>query len=115
MDSLVNVRNDHTIAPFNQTDSDLAIQTKPRLKRPPMYRVLLLNDDFTPMDFVIFILEKVFKRNHQDASHIMMMVHHEGVGVAGIYTHEIAETKIDQAMLLARKHSHPLQCTMEKE
>ena len=93
----------------------LAIKVRPKTKKPPMYRVLLLNDDFTPMEFVTYVLERVFSRSRQDATDIMLSVHQKGVGTAGVYTYEIAETKVDQVMLLARQHEHPLQCTMERE
>lgn len=105
----------HTISNPGEYQSDVAVAVKPKTKKPSMYRVLLLNDDFTPMEFVIFALEKVFKHDRQDATHIMMSVHNQGVGTAGVYTYEIAETKVDQVMQLARKHDHPLQCTMEKD
>jgi ATP-dependent Clp protease adaptor protein ClpS len=94
---------------------ELAVKVRPKTKKPPMYRVLLLNDDFTPMDFVVYVLERVFGRSRQDANEIMMQVHQKGVGTAGVYTYEIAETKVDQVMMLARQHEHPLQCTMERE
>ena len=94
---------------------DLAVKVRPKTKKPPMYRVLLLNDDFTPMEFVTYVLERVFSRSTAEATEIMLAVHHKGIGTAGIYTYEIAETKVDQVMLLARAHEHPLQCTMERE
>ena len=83
--------------------------------RPRMYRVLLHNDDYTPMDFVVRLLETVFHRNESDATRIMLHVHNTGVGVAGVYTHEIAETKVTQVHILARKHEHPLMASMEPE
>ena len=88
---------------------------KPKSKRPNLYKVVLLNDDYTPMDFVIHILEKFFNKNRTEATEIMMHVHRRGVGVCGIYTYEIAETKVVQVMDYAREHEQPLQCTMEKE
>ena len=90
-------------------------KTKPRVKRPNMYRVLLLNDDYTPMEFVVIVLIRFFKKNQEDATRIMLHVHQNGVGECGIYTYEIAETKVTQVMDFARKHQHPLQCVMEKK
>lgn len=96
-------------------EDGLAIKVRPKTKKPSMYKVMLLNDDFTPMEFVVYVLERVFKVDRQDATEVMMKVHKDGVGVAGIYTYEVAETKVDQVMALARKNEHPLQCTMEKD
>ena len=90
-------------------------KTKPRVKRPNMYRVLLLNDDYTPMEFVVHVLIRFFNKNQEDATRIMMHVHQNGVGECGVYTYEIAETKVTQVMDFARKHQHPLQCVMEKK
>jgi len=90
-------------------------RTKPKLKRPNMYRVLLLNDDYTPMEFVVHVLERFFNKGRQEATRIMLHVHHKGVGVCGVYTFEVAETKVTQVMDFAQKHQHPLRCTMEKE
>ena len=90
-------------------------KTKPRVKRPNMYRVLLLNDDYTPMEFVVIVLIRFFNKNQEDATRIMLHVHQNGVGECGIYTYEIAETKETQVMDFARKHQHPLQCVMEKK
>lgn len=86
-----------------------------RAKRPRMFRVLIHNDDYTPMDFVVRLLETVFHRNQSEATAVMLHVHHHGQGVAGVYTHEIAETKVAQVHLLARKHEHPLMASMEPE
>ena len=88
---------------------------KPELARPPLYSVLLLNDDYTPMDFVIEVLMRFFPMNVEKATQIMLHVHHNGVGECGIYTYEVAETKVTQVMDFARKHQHPLQCVMEKK
>lgn len=98
-------------------DGDLGIATKTRVKtrKPSMYRVLLLNDDYTPMEFVVHILEQYFSKSPEAAMRIMLHVHQKGVGVCGVYTYEVAETKVAQVMDLARRHEHPLQCTMEKE
>lgn len=93
----------------------LLTRTKLKPKKPAMFRVLLLNDDFTPMDFVVHILEKFFAKNRQEATEIMLHVHRRGVGICGVYTHEVAETKVNLVMDYARKNEHPLQCTMEKE
>lgn len=87
---------------------------KPKLKRPSLYRVLLLNDDYTPMDFVHHVLQLFFNKSPEDAERIMLQVHHTGVGECGVYTYEIAETKVTQVMEFARKNLHPLQCVMEK-
>ncbi|MFT4013748.1 MAG: ATP-dependent Clp protease adapter ClpS [Paracoccus sp. (in: a-proteobacteria)] len=101
--------------PNEGEDADLAVKTKPRTKRPPLYKVLLLNDDFTPMEFVVHVLERLFSMSHAQAIEIMLTVHRRGVAVVGVYSHEIAETKVAQVMELARRQQHPLQCTMEKE
>ena len=91
------------------------VKPKEKVKRPSMYKVLLLNDDYTPMDFVVHVLEKFFSKNKQEATDIMMQVHRRGVGVCGIFSYEIAETKVSQVMDFARANEQPLQCTMEKE
>jgi len=93
----------------------LVTKTRPKTRKPNLYKVLLLNDDYTPMEFVILILEKFFNKRHEEASQIMLHVHQRGVGVCGVYTFEVAETKVTQVMDFARQHDHPLQCTMEKE
>jgi ATP-dependent Clp protease adaptor protein ClpS len=90
-------------------------RVKPQTKRPNLYRVLLLNDDYTPMEFVVLILEKFFNRDREDATRIMLHVHQHGVGECGVYTYEVAETKVTQVMDFSRKHQHPLQCVMEKK
>ena len=95
--------------------SELATKTRPRTKRPPMYKVMLLNDDYTPMEFVVHVLERFFGINHAQAVEIMLVVHKKGLAVVGVFSHEIAEMKVTQVMDLARKHQHPLQCTLEKE
>ena len=89
--------------------------SKPKVKRPPMYKVLLLNDDFTPMEFVVHILEKFFSIERHKATQVMLAVHTEGQGVCGTYTRDIAETKVMQVNDYSRKHQHPLLCTMEAE
>ncbi|SRR5690606_6711231 len=93
----------------------LAIEeARPKLKRPPLYRVVLLNDDYTPMEFVVQVLEKVFSLDRPTATRIMLEVHTKGKGVCGVYTYEIAETKVAQVTGLAQQHQHPLLCTMEE-
>ncbi len=84
-------------------------------RRPSRYRVLLLNDDYTPMEFVVHVLERYFHKNRDEATSIMLSVHHEGVGVCGVFPYDVAETKMLQVMELARQHQHPLQCVMERE
>ncbi len=93
----------------------VATKTKPKTKKPSLYRVLLLNDDFTPMEFVVHVLERFFSKNHEQAEQIMMHVHRNGVGECGVFTFEVAETKVTQVMDFAQKHQHPLQCVMEKK
>ena len=95
--------------------TDLVTKTRPKTKRPSLYKVLLLNDDYTPMEFVIFVLEQFFAKSREEATRITLHVHHKGVGVCGVFTYEVAETKVAQVMDFARQHQHPLQCTMEKE
>jgi ATP-dependent Clp protease adaptor protein ClpS len=90
-------------------------KTKPQTKRPNLYRVLLLNDDYTPMEFVVHVLERFFNKDQDAAHQIMMHVHQHGIGECGIFTYEVAETKVTQVMDFARKHQHPLQCIMEKK
>jgi ATP-dependent Clp protease adaptor protein ClpS len=90
-------------------------KTKPQTKRPSLYRVLLLNDDYTPMEFVVHVLERFFNKDPESAQRIMMHVHQHGIGECGIYTYEVAETKVTQVMDFSRKHQHPLQCVMEKK
>ena len=96
-------------------DTSVLIQTRPKTKRPPLYRVLLLNDDYTPMEFVVHVLERFFGMTHAQAFEIMLTVHKKGVAVVGVFSHEIAETKVGQVMDLALRYQHPLQCTMECE
>jgi ATP-dependent Clp protease adaptor protein ClpS len=99
----------------NRTGTAIITKTKPRTKRPNLYRVLLLNDDYTPMEFVVHVLERFFNKSREDATRIMLHVHHNGVGECGVFTYEVAETKVTQVMDFARKHQHPLQCVMEKK
>lgn len=107
--------DDDRRAPAGRPDVGVLTRTRVRTKKPAMYRVLLLNDDFTPMDFVVHVLEKFFSKDRQEATEIMLNVHRRGVGLCGVYTYEVAETKVNQVMDYARKNEHPLQCTMEKE
>ncbi|MFA6268006.1 MAG: ATP-dependent Clp protease adapter ClpS [Pseudolabrys sp.] len=90
-------------------------KTKPQTKRPNLYRVLILNDDYTPMEFVVHVLERFFAKDNDAATRIMLHVHHHGMGECGVFTYEVAETKVTQVMDFARKHQHPLQCVMEKK
>ncbi len=89
--------------------------TKPKLQKPSMYRVLLLNDDYTPMEFVVYVLEQIFNKSREDATQIMLHVHQNGLGLCGVFTYEVAETKVAQVVDSARRNQHPLQCTMEKD
>ena len=93
----------------------VAVKTRPKTKKPSMYKVLMLNDDYTPMEFVIYVLESFFSMSHDEATQVMLHVHQKGVGVCGVFTYEIAETKVNQTMDLAQKNEHPLQCTIEKD
>jgi ATP-dependent Clp protease adaptor protein ClpS len=95
--------------------SGAVTKTRPKTKKPNLYKVLLLNDDYTPMEFVVHVLEHIFGKTREEAIQIMLHVHHHGVGMCGVYTFEVAETKVAQVIELARRHEHPLQCTMEKE
>ena len=90
-------------------------KTRPQTKKPNLYRVLLLNDDYTPMEFVVHVLERFFNKDRETATRIMLLVHQNGMGECGVYTYEVAETKVTQVMDFARKHQHPLQCVMEKK
>lgn len=99
-----------------QQSDGLAIQEAvPKLKKPSLYKVLLLNDDYTPMEFVVRVLERFFHKNREEATRIMLQVHTRGMGVCGVYTHEVAETKVRQVTMFSAENQHPLQCTMEPE
>ncbi len=101
--------------PNEERESGLTVQeARPKLRRPPMFKVLLLNDDYTPMEFVVQVLETFFAMNREKATQIMLHVHTRGVGVCGVYTKDIAETKVVQVNDFARSHQHPLMCTMEE-
>lgn len=99
----------------NGSGTAVITRTKTQTKKPSMYRVLLLNDDYTPMEFVVHVLERFFQKNRDEATRIMLHVHRRGVGVCGVFTYELAETKVTQVMDLARQNQHPLQCTIEKD
>ncbi len=105
--------------PSRQDDGDsatgLAVKSRPKTKKPSLYKVLLLNDDYTPMEFVVLVLENYFNKSREEATRIMLHVHKRGVGLCGVYTYEVAETKVALVMAAAKQHQHPLQCTMEKE
>jgi len=92
----------------------VAVKAKPKAKKPSMFKVIMLNDDYTPMEFVVMVLERFFSKTHDEATRIMLHVHQKGVGVCGVYTYEVAETKVTQVMDSARQHQHPLQCTLER-
>ena len=98
-----------------KTGGQVLEKTRPKTQKPSLYKVLLLNDDYTPMEFVVHVLERFFQKNREEATRIMLHVHRRGVGVCGVFTYEVAETKVTQVMDFARNHQHPLQCTMEKE
>jgi ATP-dependent Clp protease adaptor protein ClpS len=94
-------------------DDSVAVAERTRTKPPPMYRVLLLNDDYTPMDFVVGVLQTVFTMTREQATQVMLQVHRTGIGTCGVFTKEIADTKVHQVLEIAQEHQHPLQCTME--
>jgi ATP-dependent Clp protease adaptor protein ClpS len=96
-------------------EAGVITKTKPKTQRPPLYKVLLLNDDYTPMEFVVHVLERFFGMSHAQAFELMLTVHKKGLAVVGVFSFEVAETKVAQVMDFARRHQHPLQCTMEKE
>ena len=104
-----------SVDPDDIGESDLAVKTRSKSKRPPLYKVMILNDDYTPMEFVVHVLERFFGMSSAQAFEIMLTVHKKGLAVVGVFSHEIAETKVTQVMDFARRHEHPLQCTMEKE
>ena len=99
----------------NNPATGVVVKARPRTKKPSMYKVLMLNDDYTPMEFVVDVLQNIFQKNREEATEIMLHVHQKGVGICGVYTYEIAETKVTQTVDYARKNQHPLQCTLEKE
>ena len=97
---------------FENNDSLIKTQTKEKLKKPSLYKVLILNDDYTPMEFVVYLLKSFFNKSNEEATKIMLHVHQNGIGVCGIFSYEIAETKVIQVLDTSRKNNHPLQCTM---
>ena len=96
-------------------NTGVVVRARPKTRKPAMYKVLMLNDDYTPMEFVVHVLERFFNKDRETAYRIMMHVHQHGIGECGVYTYEVAETKVTQVMDFARKHQHPLQCVMEKK
>ena len=101
--------------PHEDHQTGVVLKTRAKTKKPSMYKVLLLNDDYTPMEFVVHVLERFFSKNRQEATDIMLHVHRRGVGICGVFTFEVAETKVAQVMDFARANEQPLQCTMEKD
>src|SRR6476660_5085645 len=97
------------------SSAGVVVQTRTKTKKPSMYKVLMLNDDYTPMEFVVHVLERFFSKSREEATQIMLHVHRRGIGICGVFTYEVAETKVTQVIDFARRHQHPLQCTMEKE
>ena len=106
--------DDENIKQGDGLENGIAVKTRVNTKKPSMYKVLMLNDDYTPMEFVIHVLESFYNKAHEEATQIMLHVQQKGVGTCGVYTYEIAETKVNQTMDLAQQHQHPLQCTIEK-
>lgn len=100
---------------LQHSEGHVVQEAKPALKKPTLYKVILLNDDFTPMEFVVVVVERFFYKSREEATRIMLHVHQKGIGVCGVYTREIAETKVRQVMLFASQNQHPLQCTLEPE
>jgi ATP-dependent Clp protease adaptor protein ClpS len=99
--------------PDRRSEGQIVVQERSRVKRPPMYAVVLLNDDFTPMEFVVWILQTLFFKARDEATRVMLEVHHNGKGIAGVYTHDVARTKAVQVEQIAKKHEHPLACLIE--
>lgn len=113
LDIVMQSKTDGGNGPENGTV--VVTRTQPKTKKPSLYRVLLLNDDYTPMEFVVHVLQRFFQKNRDDATRIMLHVHNHGVGECGVFTYEVAETKVSQVMDFARQNQHPLQCVMEKK
>jgi len=101
--------------PPGQDDADGSVVIKEKVKRPSLYKVLLLNDDYTTMEFVVHVLQSIFGKTIEEAQAIMLKIHHEGAGICGVYTFEVAETLVNKVQKLARQHGHPLRCELEKE
>ena len=100
---------------FKNKFSSIVLEEKPKLKKPPLYKVIMLNDDYTPMEFVIEMLQTYFSKSQEQATEIMLHIHQKGIGICGLYTYEIAESKATQVLDKARKNQHPLQIKLEKE
>ncbi len=100
--------------PDDDTEIGIATKTRAKPKKPSQYKVLLLNDDYTPMEFVVIVLKRFFRMNIDEATQVMLHVHQKGVGICGVYPYEVAETKVNQVMDFAKQNQHPLQCTLEK-
>ena len=100
---------------FDKNFSSLTLQEKPKLKKPPLYKVIMLNDDYTPMEFVIYVLQTIFKKSYEEAKKIMLLVHNEGKGICGIYSLDIAESKANQVIEFSRVNQHPLECKVQKQ
>ena len=98
-----------------QNDGLVVQEARPQIKKPPLYKVILLNDDYTPMEFVVRVLERYFHKSREEATRIMLQVHQKGMGICGVFTREVAETKVRQVMMYAAESQHPLQCSMEPE
>jgi len=96
------------------TGLGVATRTRTRTKKPSLYKVLMLNDDYTPMEFVVLVLQRFFRMGMEDATRVMLHVHQKGVGICGVFTYEVAESKVSQVIDFARENQHPLQCTLEK-
>ena len=107
--------SDDAIGGDGDNSTGIATKTRSKTKKPSMYKVLMLNDDYTPMEFVVHVLEQFFAKSHEEATRVMLHVHQKGVGICGVFTYEIAETKVNQTMDLAQQNQHPLQCTIEKD
>ena len=99
----------------NQTDGSVLTKVKPKTKKPSLYKVLMLNDDYTPMEFVIYVLQSVFKKNYEDAKKIMLLIHNDGKGICGVFPLDIAETKANQVVEFARINQHPLECKVQRQ
>jgi ATP-dependent Clp protease adaptor protein ClpS len=115
MDLINMSENDKRGGTTEGPNTGVVVKARPKTRKPAMYKVLMLNDDYTPMEFVVHVLERFFQKNREEATRIMLHVHRRGVGVCGVFTYEVAETKVTQVMDLARQNQHPLQCTIEKE
>ena len=114
-DDRINMQDKKSGGKDDGNDAGTVTLKRTKTQKPAMYKVLLLNDDYTPMEFEIYVLQRFFSKSAEDATKIMLHVHQNGVGVCGVFTYEVAETKVTQVMDMARQHDHPLQCTMEKD